>query len=100
MLLETYVYNRLRQVYGSDVYYYRDNTEVDFYIPNREIIQVAYSLDNYQTRERELKAIAKAVQKVEAKTLKIITFNEQETISNNGNTIEVIPVWKWALSAI
>jgi len=100
MLLETFVYNRLRKVFGSDVYYYRENTEVDFYIPDRELIQVAFSLNNYQTREREVKAIARALTKIKAKTLKIITLNEQDTISHNGQTIEVVPAWKWALADI
>lgn len=97
-LLETFVYNRLRKMFDTEVYYFRDNTEVDFYIPEKELIQVTYSLENYQTRERELNGIIKAQSKVNAEKLKIITYNEQEQISYKGHAIEVLPAWKWALS--
>ncbi|HDO27360.1 MAG TPA: hypothetical protein ENH02_04505 [Bacteroidetes bacterium] len=61
MLPETFVYNRLRKYFGTDIYYSKENTEVDFYIPDREPIQVTFSMDNYQTREREIKALGKAI---------------------------------------
>jgi predicted AAA+ superfamily ATPase len=97
-LLETFVYNRLRKLFDTEVYYFRENTEVDFYIPDKELIQVVYSINNYQTREREINALIKAETKVRAKNLKIITYDEQEQISYKGKTIKVIPAWKWALS--
>jgi len=92
------VYNRLRKLFNTEVYYFRENTEVDFYIPDKELIQVAYSISNYQTREREINALIKAETKVRAENLKIITYGEQEQILHKSKTIEVIPAWKWALS--
>lgn len=98
-LLENRVAIELKKHFGGEVYFYNKNVEVDFYVPQHDwLIQVAYSIANDDTREREISSLLKVAKHLQAKRLTIITYNEEHTISlNNGSTIEVIPLWKWLL---
>lgn len=95
--LETLVYNRLRCKFGSNLFYLRNGYEVDFYIPGEALIQVAFSLDELSTRKREMNALIKASALYPVKNLLIITFQTEMTLVENGQTIPVLPVWKWLL---
>ena len=89
--------------YGHDmenerVFFYYDNCEVDFYIPEDEFaIQVSYSLRDEDTRNRETVALLKLPKRVPCSRRLILTYDEEETITDQHGTIEVIPVWKWLL---
>ena len=97
-LLENQVAIHLRRLYGEEVYYYHRGIEVDFYVPAVQMaIQVCYSLLDAETRQREVGALVKLSRQIEVKRLVIITKDEQETITENECTIEVIPVWRWLL---
>ena len=98
-LLENRVAIELKKHFGDEVYFYNKNVEVDFYVPQHDwLIQVAYSIANDDTREREISSLLKVAKHLQAKRLTIITYNEEHTISlDNGSTIEVIPLWKWLL---
>jgi len=99
MLLENLVAITLKKRFGGDFYFARDNAEVDFYIPKtKTLIQAAYSL-NGETERRELESMFKIQRRVKAQKLLIITLDEEKNIYFNGETIECIPVWKWALTA-
>ena len=78
------------------LYYYNQNIEVDFYVPEEGLaIQASFSLEDMDTRKREVAALI-ALNKVYPirKTI-IITYDEEEIIEEDGITIEVIPIWKW-----
>lgn len=97
-LLENRVAIELKKRYGDEVYFYNKTVEVDFYVPEKEwLIQVAYSIAEEETREREISALLKVAKHLNAKRLAIITYNEEETINANDINIEVIPLWKWLL---
>ena len=98
-LLENRVAIELKKHFCDEVYFYNKNVEVDFYVPQHDwLIQVAYSIANDDTREREISSLLKVAKHLQAKRLTIITYNEEQTISlDNGSTIEVIPLWKWLL---
>jgi predicted AAA+ superfamily ATPase len=98
-LLENRVAIELKKHFGDEVYFYNKNVEVDFYVPQHDwLIQVAYSIANDDTREREISSLLKVAKHLQSQRLTIITYNEEHTISlNNGSTIEVIPLWKWLL---
>lgn len=98
-LLENRVAIELKKHFCNEVYFYNKNVEVDFYVPQHDwLIQVAYSIANDDTREREISSLLKVAKHLQAKRLTIITYNEEHTISlDNGSTIEVIPLWKWLL---
>ena len=97
-LLENLVALTLKQRYKDDLYFYKQNIEVDFYIPSQNrAIQVAYSISDPDTRKRETTALLKLSRYLPAEHLTIITFDEEQTIETDGIAIEVIPIWKWLL---
>jgi predicted AAA+ superfamily ATPase len=97
-LLENLVAVQLRRLYGEEVYFYHHNIEVDFYVPKiRLAVQVCYSLQDVETRTREINALIKMARYVEIKKMLIITKEEEENISQNGCNIEVLPVAKWLI---
>jgi predicted AAA+ superfamily ATPase len=100
-LLENIVAINLLRKYGrSDaVYFYRKGVEVDFYIPDECMaIQVSYNLDNSDgTLDREVNALLKISALLACSRLLIITRDTERTLTPDGKTIEVIPVWKWLL---
>jgi hypothetical protein len=95
-LLENHVAIQLRRLYGDSVYFYHNGIEVDFYIPEIQLaVQVCYSLLDPETRKREINALVKMSKRIDVKKWNIITKDEEETISDQGIIIEVIPAWKW-----
>lgn len=97
-LLENIVAVNLRRVYGDDVYFYRKNIEVDFYLPSQStLVQVSYSLKDMETKRRETESLLKAADHLDAKLLMVITMDEDDLIEMNGRQIKVISLWKWLL---
>ena len=101
--LENLVALQLFRIYGHDpenerVFFYNDSFEVDFYVPEAELaIQVSYSLHDEDTRKRETEALKKLPRRLTCNRRIILTYDEEETITDQHGTIEVIPVWKWLL---
>jgi len=96
-LLENLVAITLLRKYGrSDaVYFYNKGVEVDFYVPDVQLaVQACYSLSDAETRKRETTALLQLSKKVKLKKMLIITRDEETTITENGVTIEVVPIWK------
>ena len=97
-LLENRVAIELKKHFFDEVYFYNKNVEVDFYVTSQEcLIQVAYSIANAETKNREVSSLLKVAKHLNAKRLLIITYNEEQTIEVNNNIVEVIPLWKWLL---
>lgn len=105
MLLENLVALQLFRLYGHDmdnerVFFYHDSFEVDFYVPDEELaIQVSYTLRDETTRRRELEALEKLPKRMPCRQRLVLTYDEEETITDQHGTIEVSPTWKWLLSA-
>lgn len=103
MLLENLVALQLLRKYGHDVdnervFFYNENFEVDFYIPEEELaIQVCYSLRDEETLNRELDALKKLPKRQECRRRIMLTFDEETSFTDRHGTIEVIPCWKWML---
>ena len=103
MLLENLVAMQLFRKYGHDmsnerVFFYNDNFEVDFYIPEDALaIQVCYSLSDEETLQREVNALKKLPMRLDFNRRLIITFDEETSFSDEYGTIEVVPAWKWLL---
>ncbi|MEI6753318.1 MAG: ATP-binding protein [Paludibacter sp.] len=97
-LLENQVAIQLHRLYGNDVYFYHQAVEVDFYVLEEQLaVQVCYSLNDMETRKREVSGLLKMKKHLDIKKMIIITKDEEETILEQGINIEVIPVWKWLL---
>lgn len=105
LLLENAVALSLFRKYGHDldnerVYFYNTNVEVDFYVPEEELaVQVSYSLEDETTRKREVDALSKLPAVYPCKRRVIITYDEENTITDKLGDIEIIPCWKWLLDA-
>lgn len=98
MLLENSVACHLRRRYGQEIFFAKRNTEVDFYIPSaNQLIQVAYQINAQDTEQREINALIRSATELKANKLLIITMDDEKTVTNNGYSIDIVPVWKWLL---
>ena len=102
-LLENLCAIKLYKKYNKDdnspgLYYYHRNVEVDFFIPDEAIaIQASYSLQDTETRRREVSALAQLNRVTPLKRALVITYDEEEVIEKEELKIEVLPIWKWLL---
>lgn len=99
-LLENIVAIQLYKQYGSEVYFYNQNIEVDFILPEQKTAyQVSYSLTDENTYRRETEALIKLNSVFPMEQMYIITRDEERTVTHeSGVTIEIMPVWKWLLN--
>lgn len=104
-LLENLCAITLQKMYNRDtdtpqLYYYNRNVEVDFFIPEASLaIQASYSLIDPETRKREIAALTTLHKLHPLKKALIITYDEEETIEEEGVNIEVVPIWKWLIKS-
>jgi len=74
---------------------------VDFLVKEKDkvksLIQVSHSMENDQTRERELRALKKASESLECSNLKIISWDTKQKLQADGETVQIMPVWKWMM---
>jgi predicted AAA+ superfamily ATPase len=99
-LLENMVAIHLYKQFGEQVYFYNQNIEVDFFIPEHKTgFQVSYSLKDENTYHREVEALIKLNAVFQLEHMYIITRDEEQTIvHDSGVVIEVLPIWKWLLA--
>lgn len=104
--LENAIYIELLHRAGkrfADVFYYRDRTfEVDFIVAKdgivEELYQVCYDMKNEKTRKREVNSLLQGARKFHCSNLTILTFDEQETITEGDYTIQVKSASQWLLN--
>jgi hypothetical protein len=101
-LLENIVFLELcrRQAeHNFDIYYYKNNYEIDFVISQsgkiQELIQVSLMLENEKTRKREISALLKGANELHCNNLKIITQDEDVTILASDKKIEIVSIINW-----
>ncbi len=101
-LLENLVAVELLRRHGRDdaVFYFRQQIEVDFYLPQTETaIQVCVELTGSpETMKRELGALEKLAKCLPVKRRLVITLEEEHRIETNFGLVEVIPAWRWLLA--
>lgn len=93
--------HRMRQP-SDKITYFQGKAECDFVIQREEkvaqLIQVTWTISDSDTRKREIVGLAEASSATGCDNLLILTDDEEDTITDNGRTIHVMPVWKWILS--
>lgn len=100
-VFENAVFLQLRRHY-SDIFYYKTTSskEIDFVVLNSQgdlqLYQSCLDLSSEKTKIREISALIEAANELKATALYIITLDEEDEIMENGNTIKLIPFWKWA----
>jgi predicted AAA+ superfamily ATPase len=100
-LMENTVFLALRRK-THEIYYYTTPAgyEVDFYLPESgQLVQVAQSMDNPTTREREIRALADAIGALGLSSGLILTDSYSETITRNGFTITIRSLAEWLLES-
>ncbi|MBR6462713.1 ATP-binding protein [bacterium] len=85
--------NRIKYVSNSD------GTEVDFHVLNmvtkkRRLIQVAWTINDQETLNREKAALEQAQKTLHIDDCVIVTWDDEAELESG---IKVVPVWKWLL---
>lgn len=96
-LLENIVAIDLRRRYGLETYFFNTpKTEVDFYVPEEKLaVQVSYSMDNPDTRKREIAGLTAIANFLEVEKLIVVTKDEEGIVETDNIRIEIVPFWKW-----
>ena len=98
--LENLVFLHLRRK-QSGIYYHKSSYECDFLIVNKgrveNAVQVCRSLDEPETRKREIRGLLEAIKEHRLSEGFIITEDQEEIIKADGTDIIVIPAWKFLL---
>ena len=87
----------------ADIYYWKNtmNEEVDFVIKQglrvKQLIQVCYNIEDYDTKKREIRALLKASKELKCNNLLVITEDKDSREKIKNKTINYIPLWKWLL---
>lgn len=88
---------------NKEIYYWKDRMqrEVDFIVKDglniTQLLQVCWNIEDPQTKEREVRALLKAMDEFNIKEGLIITedYSGKERIDNK--IIRYIPLWRWLL---
>lgn len=102
MALENLVFQELHRRNLDFSYYAATDCEVDFVLHRQKqvssLIQVALTIEDSNTRKREIKALIKAASDLKCRSLIIITWEEEGSEEIDGHKITIIPIWKWLLT--
>ncbi|MBK9385684.1 MAG: hypothetical protein IPN34_12815 [Planctomycetes bacterium] len=61
-------------------------------------IQASAKLGDVGTRERELGALAEAMDELGCERGTVVTLDDASTVKHGGREIEAVPAWQWLLS--
>jgi hypothetical protein len=101
-LLETLVFMHLRREgYHPEYISTRDGHEVDFLVEqgnarNAGLVQSCWDISDKKTFERELRGLKSAMSELSIPTGTIVTWDDETVIDGK---IEVLPIWKWLVTA-
>jgi uncharacterized protein len=87
---------------GREIFYHKDTHECDFVVKDQQLysaVQVSWSIQEHDTRRRELRGLLSACNLLGVKQGTIITFDEQERTDIDGITVEVVPFYKFFLES-
>jgi len=100
-LMENAAFLALRRK-THEIYYYTTPAgyEVDFYLPESgELIQVAQSMDNLATREREIRALTDGMSALGLSSGLILSDSKSQTITRDRFTITIRSLSDWLLES-
>lgn len=105
--IENCVFLGLKKLQGKNpnmnIFYYKSQTgkETDFVIAEKsavnQLVQVCYSLENKDTRAREIDALLSASKELKCNNLSVITWDTEKEEKINRKKIKFVPLWKWLL---
>jgi predicted AAA+ superfamily ATPase len=102
--LENSVFLELKRR-GAELFYHKDKKGCDFLVREgtliTQAIQVSKTIDDLETRSRELAGLADALEHYPHAKGMILTEDHQETLTLNltdgVKEVQVWPIWKWLL---
>lgn len=95
---ENAVFLHLKLTHHCDVFYYKGNQEVDFYLPDKKLlVNVSYDISDAKTLDREIKGLQEAMTELKLTNAYLITDNVKEIIILKKLTIHIVPLWEWLL---
>lgn len=86
-----------------EIFYWQDRAkkEVDFVLKKgrkiETLIQSCAEIENFQTKEREVRALLKASEALRCSNLQVVTFDYENEEVIEGKRIRFTPLWKWLL---
>lgn len=99
-MLENLVYMTYRRK-GCEIYYHKGQFECDYLIRDKgqivEASQACVDLADEKTRKREIRGIVEALKEHGLVEGTIITENMEETLTEDGCDIRIVPAHKWVL---
>jgi len=99
-ILENLVFIELKRR-GKEIYYHKQKKECDFVIKKGldivQAIQVTKTLENTETKKREIDGLLDALKTYNLKEGLILTEYEENEFESEGFKITVKPIWKWLL---
>lgn len=103
-ILENIIFCELRRR-KHEIYFHKHNHECDFILKKgldiTEAIQVCVTLDDLETKKREINGLMEAMQIYQLTEGLILTCSEEGLeffVENNKQySIKIVPVWKWLL---
>ncbi|MRG76387.1 MAG: AAA family ATPase [ANME-2 cluster archaeon] len=102
-LIENIVFIELKRRSKGDLFYYKSTSgrEIDFIIKEgkkvSELIQVCYTLDDFVTKEREVKALLQGSEELKCDNLLIITWDYEAVEIVSGKNVRYVSLCKWLL---
>ncbi len=98
-LYENLAFLHLRRK-GSEIYYFKQKQEVDFYTrqDGELLANVSYAIDDAATFTREVSALVEAMNYFKLPESYLVTSEREEIVQTEAGEIIVIPLWKWLLS--
>ncbi len=85
---------------GKELFYFKKNYECDFIVKEKNKflpVQVAYEINNSNTKSRELRGLLEACKYLNLKAGTIITFDEEDEFTHKDIKVNVVPVYKYFL---
>lgn len=106
-LAENIVFWELKKQQAVDLnlelFFWKDihHQEVDFALKDslkvKKLIQVCWDINHPQTREREIRALLRAMDEFGLSEALVITEDQESTESIKNKFIKTMPLWKWLL---
>lgn len=101
--MESTVFLELIRRNANVFYFNMNNKEVDFVLTRKgktQLMQVCYSIDDFNTKERELSALAKASKELKCKDMTVVTWDYENVEKYKNKRIKFVPLWKWLLKSM
>ena len=79
--------------------HYRERQDCDFVVCREteveRLVQVSWSLEDPDTRKRELSGLLEAARDLSCSDLTVVTRDEEGELAEDGRKIRIVPAWKF-----